>query len=120
MNELDQAAAPQAVDLVLYAVGEARYASDLTQVLRVDRFDPALSVGEPLGHPQEGRRALAFLQGDQERMLAIDVLHGVRSVPVLDLRKLPRAARAAAHAVGAWLDGDDTILLIDLTRFASP
>jgi chemotaxis signal transduction protein len=103
------------VDLVLFEVAGVRYGVDLAQVRRVDRDDPAESVGHPLGQPITGRRALVFRPtAEQERRLAIDTVLGVRRVPVAELRRLPKALAAPPLSVGAWVDGPDTVLLVDL------
>src|SRR4051812_41070449 len=82
---------------------------------RLDFFDPGSSVGAPLGKPREGNRALMINAGDgREWCLAIDTLHGVRSVPVEELRRLPPVAKGGAISIGAWLDGDQAVLLVDL------
>lgn len=107
--------APEAVDLVVFDVGGTRYAADLGQVRRVDLDDPGESVGQPLGTPRKGGRALVFTVGEgYERRLAIDQVLGVSRVPLQSLRRMPRAVNAPPYSIGAWLDGDQAVLLIDL------
>jgi chemotaxis signal transduction protein len=105
----------EVVDVVLFEIAGVRYGADLVQVRRVDHDDPTESIGHPLGRPHDGRRALVF-QGDAhtECRLAIDAVLGVRRVPVNELRRLPTAVAAPPLSIGAWLDGRDTVLLVDL------
>lgn len=106
---------PKTIDIVLFEVAGNRYAADMTQVGRIDRHVESDSVGAPLGAPLLGRRALIFSpSGERELSLAIDTVLGVRSVSIDDLRRLPAAAGASPIVIGAWLDRDATVLLIDL------
>lgn len=103
------------IDLVVFSVAGVRYAADLGQVRRIDFDDQAESVGQPLGRPAQGRRALVFTAGEGlERRLAVDDVFGVARVPVTTLRRMPPAVRAAPFSLGAWLDGELTVLLVDL------
>ncbi len=107
--------AVEQIDLVVFAVNGTRYAVDLTQVRRIDIDEPNESIGAPLGPPLIGNRALVFSTGEAvERRLAIDHVFGVSRVPLTSLRRMPRAAHAASFAIGAWLDADETVLLVDL------
>lgn len=103
-----------ALDLVLFEVAGVRYGAELRQVRRVDSPQPDLDVGAPLGPCQTGRRAIVFELGGDERSLRVDQLLGVRRVEALDLRRLPAAVAAPPMSLGAWLDGDQPIVLIDL------
>lgn len=108
------------IELVVFEVSGTRYAADLGQVRRIDLDDPTESVGAPLGKPARGHRALVFDVGDgHERRLVVDHVHGVSRVPVASLRRMPAAVHAAPYSIGAWLDGESTILLIDLVSTAS-
>ncbi|PZR17321.1 MAG: Frizzy aggregation protein FrzB [Archangium gephyra] len=103
------------VDLVLFEVAGIRYAADLGQVRRIDIDEPTESIGHPLGPPARGNRALVFSVADHaERRLAIDQVLGVSRVPLTDLRRMPVAVHAAPFNIGAWLDGEQTVLLVDL------
>jgi hypothetical protein len=103
------------VDLFLFDVAGLTWGADAAQVLRVDREREG-SVGAPLGAPLEGRRALVFHDREgAQRRLAIDLARGVQQVPVAALRRLPSLAHGA-RAVGAWLDGERTVLLVDLVQ----
>ncbi|MEW6432458.1 MAG: Frizzy aggregation protein FrzB [Myxococcota bacterium] len=105
----------EAVDVVLFEIAGVRFGADLAQVRRVDLDEPTESVGYPLGRPRDGRRALVFQPEDgPECRLAIDAVLGVRKIPVTELRRLPRAVAAPPMSLGAWLDGDDAVLLVDL------
>lgn len=111
----------QTVDLVIFRVAGARFAADLAQVRRVDVPEKAESVGAPLGEPHAGRRALVFDAAEgRERRLAVDEVLGVTRAPVTSLRRMPLAARAAPYSIGAWLDGDEPVLLVDLLAMTSP
>ncbi|MBL8916983.1 MAG: hypothetical protein JNM17_40135, partial [Archangium sp.] len=69
---------PSEVDLVVFEVAGARFAADLGQVRRVDLVDPAESVGDVLGPPLTGKRALVFDAGPGlERRLNVDRVIGV-------------------------------------------
>lgn len=111
----------EAIDLVVFDVAGTRYAADLGQVRRVDLEDPAESVGQPLGAPSKGGRALVFTVGTGlERRLSVDQVLGVSRVPIQSLRRMPTAVNAPKFSVGAWLDGEDTVLLIDLLATVPP
>lgn len=103
------------VSLVIFDIGGARFAADLAQVIRLDFFDAACSVGYPLGPPRDGSKCLMIdAQDGHEWCLAIDTLHGVRSVPIEHLRRLPPLAQGGKVSIGAWLDGKEAVLLVDL------
>jgi chemotaxis signal transduction protein len=103
------------IDLVVFEVGGERFAAELGQVRRIDLFEPTDSVGHPLGTPLVGGRALVFDFGrGHERRLAVDKVCGVSRVPVTSLRRMPAAVNAARFFLGAWLDGDVAVLLVDL------
>ncbi len=107
--------APEEIDLVVFEIAGARFAADLGQVSRIDIAEPTESVGHPLGAPHVGSRALVFSPGrGLERRLSVDKVFGVSRVPVTSLRRMPPAVHAAPFSIGAWLDGDATILLVDL------
>lgn len=103
------------VSLVIFDIGGARYAADLSQVIRLDFYDARSSVGAPLGPCRDGTKCLMIdAQDGKDWCLAIDTLHGVRSVPIEDLRRLPPLAQGGAVSIGAWLDGREAVLLVDL------
>lgn len=107
--------APAQIDLVIFEVAGIRFGADLGQVRRIDVDDPTETVGQPLGPPARGSRALVFDIGHgHERRLAVDHVLGVSRVPLTSLRRMPPAVNAAKYSIGAWLDGDATVLLIDL------
>ncbi len=108
------------ISLVVFEVAGTRYAADLTQVLRLDFFDESCSVGIPLGRPRSMSKCLMIDAGDDTVWcLAIDTLHGVRSVPVEQLRRLPAVAQGGAISIGAWLDGSEAVLLVDLVAMTT-
>lgn len=110
------------VDLLLFEVGGVRYGVDATQVRRVGPVHGPPSVGAPLGPPAAPRRALVFCRPDgREERLDVDEVLGVRSVGVDELRRLPPLVQAPPLAVGALLDGDEAVLLVDLhALFSDP
>lgn len=117
---MSDAPAVEQIDLVVFAVNGTRYAADLSQVRRIDVDEPNESIGAPLGQPLVGHRALVFSAGEAiERRLAIDHVFGVSRVPLTSLRRMPRAAHCASFAIGAWLDADETVLLVDLPSMIS-
>jgi chemotaxis signal transduction protein len=105
----------ETVEIVLFDIGGTRYGADMTQVSRIAKPDDGDSVGVPLGTPFEGRRAIVFTStGTHEVALIIDGVLGVRTVPRGELRRLPLAAGPSPYIIGAWLDRDQTVLLVDL------
>ena len=103
------------VEIVLFDIGGNRYGADMTQVRRIGRADEHDSVGTPLGAPYTGRRALIFAPTeDHEVCLPIDGVLGMQTVRRDDLRRLPPAAGPTPFIIGAWLDRDQTVLLVDL------
>ena len=108
------------VNLVVFELAGTRYAADLTQVVRLDFFDSACSVGSPLGAPRQGGKCLMIDAGDgRDWCLAIDALHEVRRVPVEQLRRLPVLAHGGTISIGAWLDGKEAVLLVDLVAMTT-
>lgn len=106
---------PEELNLVIFELAGTRYAADLSQVVRLDFYDASCSVGAPLGPPRQGSKCLIIdAQDGRDWCLAIDTLHGVRSVPLEQLRRLPAIASFGAISIGAWLDGKDAVLLVDL------
>jgi chemotaxis signal transduction protein len=103
------------IDLVVFQVAGIRYAADLGQVRRIDVHDEMEAVPPRLGAPHTGTRALVFsIETGIERRLSVDKVFGVSRVPVSSLRRIPPAVNAAPYSIGAWLDGDETVLLVDL------
>jgi hypothetical protein len=108
------------VELLIFEVAGVRYGADASSVLRIDRAGETEEVGSPLGKPDKGGRALIFSdeQGG-ERWLRVDSIEGVRTVSQLELRRLPGVAIASPISIGAWLDADRAVLLVDLKRMAT-
>jgi hypothetical protein len=105
----------ESLNLVVFELAGTRYAADLTQVVRFDFYDSSCSVGVPLGPPRIGSKCLMIdAQDGRDWCLAIDTLQGVRSVPIEHLRRLPVIAHGGAISIGAWLDGKEAVLLVDL------
>ncbi len=110
----------QTVDILLFEVAGVRFGADASQVVRIDRPIEEPSVGAPLGVPHAGNRALVFRSPDGElKRLDIDKVAGVRTVSIESLRRLPPPARVGVVPIGAWLDGDEAVLLVDLARMAA-
>ena len=108
------------VDILLFEVAGVRFGADASQVVRIDRPIDEVSVGAPLGVPHEGRRALIFAaQSGELRRLDIDRVTGVKTVAIESLRRLPPPARVGDVPIGAWLDGEEAVLLVDLQKMAS-
>ena len=107
--------AAEQIDLVIFEIAGTRYGADLGQVRRIDIDEPTESIGQPLGKPDRGGRALVFeVDHGHERRLAVDNVLGVSRVLITSLRRMPPAVNAAKFSIGAWLDGDAPVLLIDL------
>jgi hypothetical protein len=105
------------VDLLIFEVSGVRYGADASQVLRIDRPVDAESVGAPLGKCKHGNRALLFRDPEGElRRLDIDKVNGVATVNIESLRRLPAPASVGPVTIGAWLDGDRAVLLVDLHK----
>jgi chemotaxis signal transduction protein len=103
------------VEIVLFEVAGNRYGADMTQVRRIGRADETDSVGSPFGVPAVGRRALIFTPpGGHEICLPIDAVLGVETVRRDDLRRLPLAVGPTPFVLGAWLNRDQAVLLVDL------
>jgi len=104
------------VDIVIFDIAGTRYGADLTQVRRIDHDEFAPDIGPVLGQPKHGLRTLVFLpdDGGEEKRLTVDEVVGVERVPLERLRRLPQAAKAPTYTIGAWLDGDKTVVLVDL------
>lgn len=103
------------VEIVLFDVAGTRYGADMTQVRRIDRHDPHDSVGAPLGPCREGTRSLVFSpDGARDLHLAVDAVLGVRTVHRDELRRLPPAVGHSPYVIGAWLEQDAAVLLVDL------
>lgn len=102
------------VEIVLFEIAGTRYGADMTQVRRIGKASEVESVGRPLGSATKGKRALIFTpDGTREVGLPIDRLLGVHTVPIDDLRRMPIAA-PSPFVIGAWIDHDQAILLVDL------
>lgn len=113
MSEPEAAAVE--VQIVLFEIGGTRYGADMTQVRRIGRAADHESVGVPLGRPLAGLRALVFVPpGGTEVCLPIDSVLGVQAVRRDDLRRLPLAVGGSPFVIGAWLDRDQAVLLVDL------
>ena len=113
MNALN---APTEVELLLFEIGGQRYGADASQVLRIERPEEEAFAVEALGTLVRGGRSLVFETGSGEGQLKVDLVHGVRPVPLNALRRLPVTARASPYLIGVWLDGEKTVLLIDLNE----
>ncbi|NVJ07619.1 Frizzy aggregation protein FrzB [Myxococcus sp. AM001] len=106
------------VDLLFFDIGATLYGTDASQVLRIDRSLPEDLTLPELGLLHRGGRAIVFDTPEGEAHLKVDAVHGVRSIPVNSLRRMPPTAGAAAYAVGVCLEEARTVLLIDLVETA--
>jgi chemotaxis signal transduction protein len=108
----------QQVDVLFFEVGDQVYGVDASQVLRIERALPHDLSRAELGILSQGNRALVFLTSQGEVHLKVDGVHGVRPIPVADLRVLPPLVNAAHFMIGACLDQARLVLLIDLVETA--
>ncbi|MBN1206234.1 MAG: Frizzy aggregation protein FrzB [Myxococcaceae bacterium] len=106
------------IDILFFEIGGQVYGADASQVLRIDRSLPEDLALPELGPLRSGGRALVFETSQGESHLKVDVVQGVRPIPVTELRRLPRAASAAPFTIGACLDQARLVLLIDLVETA--
>lgn len=113
----DAAFAEQHVELIVFEIGQQRYAADATLVLRIDRPEEHTVTREELGALVKGSRALVFRAPGVEGSLRVDAVQGVKTVETAALRRLPAAAQLPnSCAMGVWLDGEEPVLLVDLLR----
>ncbi len=116
---IDEPQALEDVDILFFEIGNDTYGADASQVLRIDRALPEDLVLPELGQPARGGRAIVFETPEGEGHLKVDVVRGVRPVPLNSLRRLPAAVSAASFTVGVCLDDDRRpVLLIDLVETA--
>jgi chemotaxis signal transduction protein len=110
-------------EILLFQVGARVYAAQVHDAVRIGsvREVPAgdLVVGTPLGMPFERERGIVVASHDDggERMLVVDLVIGIRSVPEPDVLPLPAFAAAclSSGAVTGFVVVDDApVLLIDL------
>lgn len=106
------------VDVLFFEVGEHVYGVDASQVQRIERALPGDLARPELGALARGLRALVFDTPEGEVHLKVDVVRGVRPIPVADLRRLPEAVTAAPFTIGVCLDEARPVLLIDLVETA--
>lgn len=105
----------QTIELLLFEVAGVRYGAELSQVRAIAAPEQALLAAPALGTPAQGRRALVFdAPGLGPRHLAVDKVLGVRAVDVLDLRRMPATIATPPPTIGAWIDKDLAVLLVDL------
>lgn len=103
------------VELVFFEIGGVRYGADLAQVIRVAAAELELDAGRPFGEPLHTTRALEFKPTSGGRAhLLVDRVLGVKPIPVVQLRRMPAAVGPAPLTIGAWLDGEMPVLLVDL------
>lgn len=116
---IDEPQGLEDVDILFFEIGNDTYGADASQVLRIDRALPEDIVLPELGQPSRGGRAIVFETPEGEGHLKVDVVRGVRPVPLNSLRRLPAAVSAATFTVGVCLDDDRRpVLLIDLVETA--
>jgi chemotaxis signal transduction protein len=108
--------APGDVELLLFDIGGTLYGVDASQVLRIDRADADAIRLDVLGQLTRGLRALSFQTSEGEKQLKVDAVHGIRTVELGSLRRLPAAANTLPFAIGVWLDGEKPVLLLDLSE----
>jgi chemotaxis signal transduction protein len=106
------------VDILFFEVGDRLYGTDASQVLRIERSLQEDITRPELGPLGRGGRALVFSTPEGEAHLKVDVVRGVRPIPIGDLRRLPPAVSAAPFTIGACLQQTRLVLLIDLVETA--
>jgi chemotaxis signal transduction protein len=117
MTFASEAAAGARVDILLFDIGRETFGADASQVTRIGPADGSALSPEELGPPAIGARALVFnAPAGTAGQLRVDSVRGVRSVPIDSLRRMPGPAGAPPYAIGIWLDGENTVLLIDLVE----
>lgn len=105
------------VEILLFEVGGSRYGADAAQVLRVDQLPSGIRSSAGLGPTRAGDRALVFQTSNgATNELQVDLVHGVRTIPVAQLRQLPPGLSPQGFAIGVWLDGNAPVLLVDLPQ----
>lgn len=119
-RDTDHESDGEEVDLLLFRVGPTTYAADAALIARIDRPSEGAYSLPALGRLTEGKRAVVFKAGAEERQLRIDEIIGVKTVLVGALRRMPSAASARSYAIGFWLDAGNTpVTLIDLLATSS-
>ncbi len=120
MIDIDEELRPedQEVDVLFFEVGEHLYGTDASQVLRIERALPEDLHRPELGALKKGSRALVFETPEGEFHLKVDVVRGVRPIPITELRRLPVSVSASRFTIGACLDKARLVLLIDLVETA--
>ncbi len=113
------AAAAAEVELLFFQIGGVRYGADAAEILRVDRAEEGSRTVAPMGSARDAARVLVFQStaGATSR-LKVDLVYGIRAIPVAQLRRLPPGMGPEGFAVGVWLDGDTPVLLVDLAQMA--
>lgn len=107
------------VEILFFEVAGSRYGADAAQVLRVDRPRAEIPCVVALGSAREGARALVFTTPSGAiNQLKVDAVHGVRAIPISQLRRLPVGMGPEGFAMGVWLDGDTPVLLVNLAEIA--
>jgi chemotaxis signal transduction protein len=115
---MDEQQGVEEIDLLFFEIGGELFGTDASQVLRIDRSLPGDLVLPELGAPTRGTRALVFDTPEGEGHLKVDVVRGVRPIPLVALRRIPSVAAAAPFAIGLCLDDTRPVLLIDLVETA--
>ena len=112
---MTETAARGRVDVLFFRIGLVRYGADASQIVRIERAGFHAQLVDALGMPDEGNRALVFATESGERQVCVDVVEGIRTLEVEDLRRVPPAAAAPPGVLGVWLEaGQRPVVLIDL------
>lgn len=90
-------------ELLLFQVATQVYAAKVGDVVRIGSAgevpDEELLVETALGTPFTRKRGIVVAVGDSERILAVDQVLGVRTLPREDLRPLPAFAAACLRSL---------------------
>lgn len=107
------------VDVLLFEIGEQTFATDASQVIRIDQANVDAIYEAALGKLHRGRRAIVFEDGEgYEAQLRVDNVRGIHPASIDALRRMPPSARCTPFTQGVWLNDSAPIVLIDLLALA--
>ncbi len=107
-------------EILLFQVGARVYAAQVGDVRRIASADwdqPGAIAGTALGEPFRAQRGIVVSCAGGDRILAVDLVLGVREVAQADLRPLPPLAAqclGSAAVTGLALVDDAPTPLVDL------
>lgn len=112
-----EATQADSVELVLFEVAGRTFAADASEVVRIGNTDADARPSPLLGTPRNSRRCLVVASSLGLSSVPIDAVIGMRRTDVDELRRMPAFAQGLVSAalLGFLLDGEQLVLLIDLT-----